>query len=154
LPCLDSFSRSPIPVCLWFITKNKKKGRFSNRDHRTLFIDARKLGFLIDRVHRELTDEEIERIASTYHAWRGENGTRTYKDLPGLCKSATLEEIRQHGYVLTPGRYVSAEELEDDSQPFEAKMRQLTARLEEQFAESHRLEQMIRVALSGVQDAS
>jgi len=107
-------------------------------------MDARKMGVLVDRVHRELTDNEIERIARTYHAWRGEKGAGKYKDIPGFCKSATMEDIREHGYVLTPGRYVGAEAVEDDGEPFEEKMARLTARLHEQFAESKKLEAVIR----------
>jgi len=102
------------------------------------------MGHLVDRVHRELSDEEIARIAGTYHAWRGEAGTDAYQDIPGFCKSATTDEIAAHGYVLTPGRYVGAEEIEDDGEPFEEKMARLTARLEEQFQESAKLEDVIR----------
>jgi len=122
------------------------------RDRRgeTLFIDTRKLGYLVDRTHRELPEEELARIAATYHAWRGEPGAVTYADVPGFCKSATLEEIQSHGYVLTPGRYVGAEEAEDDAEPFEEKMQRLTLKLEEQFKESARLEKAIRQNLSGL----
>ena len=108
-----------------------------------MFIDARKLGRMVDRTHRELTDEEIARIADTYHAWRGEKETGEYKDVPGFCKSATLEEIRKHGYVLTPGRYVGAETAEDDGEPFEEKMKRLVAQLREQQAEAQRLDEAI-----------
>jgi type I restriction enzyme M protein len=94
-----------------------------------LFIDARKLGRMVSRVHRELTDEEIARIAQTYHAWRGNavgaHRDAPYRDIPGFCRSATLDEIRKHGYVLTPGRYVGAAEQEDDGEPFEEKIRRL-----------------------------
>ena len=108
-----------------------------------MFIDARKLGRMVDRTHRELTDEEIARIADTYHAWRGEKEAGEYKDVPGFCKSATLEEIRKHGYVLTPGRYVGAETAEDDGEPFEEKMKRLVAQLREQQAEAQRLDAAI-----------
>ena len=108
-----------------------------------LFIDARKLGRMVDRTHRELTDEEIARIADTYHAWRGEKEAGEYKDVPGFCKSATLEDIRKHGYVLTPGRYVGAEAAEDDGEPFEEKMKRLVAQLREQQAEAQRLDEAI-----------
>ena len=104
-----------------------------------LFIDARKLGRMVDRTHRELTDEDIARIADTYHAWRGEKEAGEYADVPGFCKSATLEEIRKHGHVLTPGRYVGAEAQEDDGEPFEEKMQRLTATLREQQAEAAKL---------------
>jgi len=133
-----------IPACLWFLARDKRNGKFRARRGQTLFIDARKMGHLVDRVHRELSDEEIARIAGTYHAWRGEAGTDAYQDIPGFCKSATTDEIAAHGYVLTPGRYVGAEEIEDDGEPFEEKMARLTAKLEEQFQESARLEDAIR----------
>ncbi|UBF24182.1 N-6 DNA methylase [Kovacikia minuta CCNUW1] len=102
------------------------------------------MGYLVDRTHRELTEAELARIAATYHAWRGEPGAGEYADVPGFCKSATLEDIKSHGYVLTPGRYVGAEEVEDDDEPFEEKMQRLTAKLEEQFAESAKLEAAIK----------
>ena len=113
-------------------------------------MDARKLGVMIDRVHRELTDEEIKRLADTYHAWRGNKGAGKYQDVPGFCKSAALDEIREHGHVLTPGRYVGAEEVEDDDEPFEEKMTRLVAELNEQFAESRKLEKAIRSNLEGL----
>jgi type I restriction enzyme M protein len=108
------------------------------------------MGYLVDRVHRELSDEEIARIAGTYHAWRGEKGAGEYKDIAGFCKSATTEEIAAHGYVLTPGRYVGAEETEDDGEPFEEKMARLTATLDKQFQESATLEASIRRNLQGL----
>ena len=108
-----------------------------------MFIDARKMGRMVDRTHRELTDEEIARIADTYHAWRGEKEAGEYKDVPGFCKSATLEDIRKHGYVLTPGRYVGAEAAEDDGEPFEEKMKRLVAQLREQQTEALRLDAAI-----------
>jgi type I restriction enzyme M protein len=132
------FSNTQIPACLWFLNKAKP----AERRGQTLFIDARSMGYLVDRTLRDLTDEEIARIAGTYHAWG--TGQREYQDIPGFCKSASLEEIAGHGYVLTPGRYVGAADLEDDGEPFEEKMARLTATLQEQFAESARLEQVIR----------
>lgn len=138
------FYTTPIPACLWFIARNKKNSRFRDRRGQTLFIDTRKMGYLIDRTHREFSNEEIHRIAETYHAWRGEKEIGDYKDIPGFCMSATLEEIRAHGHVLTPGRYVGAEDIEDDGEPFNQKMKRLTAKLEEQFKESARLEVVIR----------
>lgn len=144
------FYSTQIPVCLWFLARAKKNGKFRDRRKQTLFIDARKMGLLIDRVHRELTEEDIARIAGTYHAWRGDKGAAKYEDVPGFCKSATTEEIAGHGFVLTPGRYVGAEEVEDDDEPFEDKMKRLTATLEEQFAESARLEKAIRKSLAEI----
>ena len=147
------FYNTQIPACLWFLARNKRReGSVSKptftRDRRgeTLFIDARKLGVLRDRVHRELTEAEIERIAQTYHAWRGEKGAGKYEAIPGFCKSATLDEIKSHSYVLTPGRYVGAEEVEDDDEPFEEKM----AQLEEQFTESAKLEMAIKENLKSL----
>jgi len=154
------FYSTQIPVCLWFLSRKKPR----TRAKQILFIDARKMGTMIDRVHRELTDEDIERIAGTFHAWRGDVGVQAsackedslkaglqpYKDIPGFCKSATIDEIREHGFVLTPGRYVGAEEVEDDDEPFEDKMRRLTKELAEQFAESARLESAIKSNLKGL----
>jgi type I restriction enzyme M protein len=144
------FYSTQIPACLWFIARDKSgrptKGGKPLRDRRgeVLFIDARKMGIMVDRVHRELTDEEIGRIARTYHAWRGEVGAGEYKDIPGFCKSATIEEIREHDYILTPGRYVGVEVQEEDDEVFEEKMKRLVAELEAQFAESTRLEEAIK----------
>ncbi|MEM4168226.1 MAG: class I SAM-dependent DNA methyltransferase [Candidatus Caldarchaeum sp.] len=137
------FYTTQIPACLWFIAKGKANGRFQNRRGQTLFIDARKMGVMIDRVHRELTQEEIRKIAGTYHAWRGEADAGKYQDIPGFCKSATLDEIRQHGYVLTPGRYVGAVVEEGDDEPFDQKMQRLTAQLRQQMAEARRLDEAI-----------
>jgi type I restriction enzyme M protein len=137
------FYTTPIPVCLWFLARAKKNGKFRDRRGHTLFIDARKLGQLVDRTHRELTEDEIARIGKTYHAWRGEKGAGKYADVAGFCKSATTEEITGHGFVLTPGRYVGAEETEDDGEPFDDKMQRLTNTLAGQFKESAKLEKAI-----------
>jgi type I restriction enzyme M protein len=147
------FYSTQIPVCLWFLAKNKNadaKRGFRDRRKQTLFIDARKMGTLIDRVHRELTDADLQKITSTYHNWREAKGAGQYADIPGFCKSATTAEIAAHGYVLTPGRYVGAEEVEDDGEPFEEKMPRLVAELNAQFAESARLEAAIRANLKGL----
>ena len=129
------FYSTQIPACLWFIARDRR--------HEVLFIDARKMGRMVDRTHRELTDEDIARIAETYHAWRDEDGADEYADIPGFCKAATLEEIRKHGHVLTPGRYVGAEAQEDDGEPFEDKMTRLVAQLREQQAEARKLDAAI-----------
>ncbi len=144
------FYTTQIPVCLWFLARNKRSPKYRDRKGEVLFIDARKLGVMVDRTHRELTDEVLARITRTYHAWRGEQGVGEYEDVPGFCKSATLAEIMVHGYVLTPGRYVGAEEVEDDDEPFAAKMQRLVAQLEAQFAEGVRLEAAIRRNLQGL----
>jgi type I restriction enzyme M protein len=138
------FYTTQIPVCLWFLARNKKNGKFRDRQGHTLFIDARKLGSLVDRTHKDISDEEIDKVAATYHAWRGEKEAGEYRDVPGFCKSATTDEIREHGYVLTPGRYVGAAEIEDDGVPFEEKMTELSATLYEQFSEADRLEAVIK----------
>ena len=138
------FYTTQIPVCLWFVARKKKGRKFRDRRGETLFIDARKLGSLVDRTHRELSGDEITRIAKTYHAWRGEKDAGKYADIAGFCKSASLEEITSHGHVLTPGRFVGAEETEDDDDmPFEERMEYLTAKLKGQFKESAKLEKAI-----------
>ena len=141
------FYSTQIPVCLWFLARNKEDVRFRKRGKETLFIDARKLGEMIDRVHRELSEEDITRIASTYHAWRGDVGAGEYLDIPGFCKSVALEEMHEHGNVLTPGRYVGAEAQEDDDEPFEEKIAQLTERLAVQMAEARRQDEAIAESL-------
>lgn len=145
------FYTTQIPVCLWFLARNKKNGKYRDRRGETLFIDARKLGSLVDRTHRELSEDEITRIARTYHAWRGEADAGEYADMPGFCKSARQDEIASHGHVLTPGRYVGAEEtIDDDEMPFDERMQQLTAKLIGQFAESARLEKAILANLASL----
>jgi type I restriction enzyme M protein len=136
------FYSTQIPACLWFLARDRKDGKFRDRRGHVLFIDARKLGGLVDRTHRELTDEEIARIAATYHAWRAKKSGK-YADVPGFCKSAALEEIRRHGHVLTPGRYVGAEAQEDDGEPFDEKMKRLVTTLREHQAEAAKLDAAI-----------
>jgi len=146
------FYSTQIPACLWFIARDRKNGKFRDRRGEILFIDARKMGRMVDRTHRELTDEDIRKIADTYHAWRSKPNNPLfdkggieggYKDIPGFCKSATLEEIRKHGYVLTPGRYVGVEIKEEDKEPFNKKMRRLVAQWREQQIEARRLDEAI-----------
>jgi len=170
------FYTTQIPVCLWFLTKNKKEDGergYRNREGETLFIDARKIGSMISRTQKELTDEDIAKIANTYHAWRNnpdsiiareddeeqttviarsdsDEAISTYEDQPGYCKSATLEDIRKHDYVLTPGRYVGAAALEDDGIPFETKMTELSQTLYAQMEESAKLDEVIRKNLEGL----
>jgi type I restriction enzyme M protein len=105
------------------------------------------MGYMVDRVHRELLDEDISRIARTYHVWRGERDAGAYKDIPGFCKSAATEEIGAHGYILTPGRYVGAAETEEEDEPFEEKMKRLVKGLEDDFDRSGRLAREILAAL-------
>jgi type I restriction enzyme M protein len=148
------FYSTQIPVSLWFLARNKENGRGMDgtplRDRRgeTLFIDARKLGYMEDRTRRNLNGEDIGRITGAYHSWRGDGGE--YEDVPGFCKSASLNETRAHNHVLTPGRYVGTENQEDDGEPFTEKMARLTAMLETQFAESDRLEAAIRANLAAL----
>jgi type I restriction enzyme M protein len=137
------FYSTQIPACLWFLARDRKKGRFRDRRGQVLFIDARKLGRMVDRTHLELTDEDVTRISNTYHAWRAENEAGAYTDVPGFCKSATLAEVNKHGHVLTPGRYVGAKAQEEDGEPFEVNMKRLTATLREQQAEGTKFDAAI-----------
>jgi type I restriction enzyme M protein len=141
------FYATQIPVCLWFLARDKQNGHFRDRRGETLFIDARKLGTMIDRVHRELVDADITKITGTYHGWRGDKNAGEYVDVPGFCKSAALEDIRKHGHVLTPGRYVGAGAAEEDDEPFDEKMRRLVATLGQQQAEAARLDDAIDTGL-------
>jgi type I restriction enzyme M protein len=142
------FYSTQIPACLWFLARDKRNHRFRDRRHQLLFVDARKLGRLIDRTHRELTDEEIGRIANTYHAWRGEDDAPEYVDVPGFCRSVTLEEVQHHNYVLTPGRYVGAEAVENDDETCEVKIRQLAAAFRAQQRTSAELDIAIGARLN------
>jgi len=149
------FYSTQIPACLWILAKDRsnglvKKTRLRDRRGQVLFIDARKMGALVDRTRRELTDEEIRKIAATYHAWRGEASAGEYADIPGFCKSAALDEIRKHGHVLTPGRYVGALAQDEDDEAFDEKMRRLTAQLGEQMARGAELDAVIREKLKGL----
>ncbi|MEO2091716.1 MAG: SAM-dependent methyltransferase, partial [Gemmataceae bacterium] len=148
------FYTTQIPACLWFLAQSKTAKPFRHRKGETLFIDARKLGVMTDRTHRDLADADLARIATTYHAWRGEKEDGKYEDVPGFCKSATLKEITEHGFGLTPGRYVGAEDIEDDGEPFADKMDRLVSKLEEQFTESTRLEKLIRTNLRKVHNGA
>ena len=141
------FFNTQIPACLWFLTKQKQ-----TRQGEVLFIDARKLGRMISRVQAELSDEVIERIGNTVAAWRGQPAKEgeIYADIPGYCRSVKLEEIAQHGHVLTPGRYVGAEEVEDDDEAFADKMQKLTEKLGEQMAKGAELDALIRQKLGGL----
>ncbi len=152
------FYTTPIPVCLWFLTKNKNAqtvqghsdSNHRNREGETLFIDARNIGSMIDRTHKEFSTEDIAEIARTYHAWRGEAKDGAYEDRPGYCKAVTLAEIKANDYVLTPGRYVGAAEIEDDGIAFEEKMTELSQTLYQQMAESKKLDAVIRENLEAL----
>ena len=138
------FYSTQIPACLWFLARNKKPAKLRDRSGEVLFIDARKLGVMVDRTRRELTEDDIKKIADTYHAWRGEKDAGNYTDISGFCKSANREAIAGHGFVLTPGRYVGSEAAEDDDEPFDIKFPRLVTELESQFAESDKLTGDIR----------
>ncbi|WP_316171509.1 MULTISPECIES: class I SAM-dependent DNA methyltransferase [unclassified Bradyrhizobium] len=147
------FSTTQIPVCLWFLTRDKSNGisrdkKLRDRTGEILFIDARGLGTMVSRTLKELTDEDIAKVADTYHAWR-EVGAR-YQDVPGFAKSVDLQKVEAEGFVLTPGRYVGTEAAEEDEEGFEAKMTRLTAALRAQMAEGATLDERIRKALAGV----
>jgi type I restriction enzyme M protein len=142
------FYNTMIPACLWFLARERTNHKFRDRSNEILFIDARKLGSMINRRNKELTNADIAKIADTYHAWRGEGGN--YEDQPGFCKAATMDEVRVNNYVLMPGRYVGAEEAEDDGIPFEDKMNALTAQLADQFARGNELQEHIRENLKGI----
>lgn len=145
------FYSTQIPACLWFLSKNKNPGGgLRDRRGEVLFIDARKLGSLVDRTRRELSDADIARIAETHRAWRGAPGAAPYADVPGFCKAATLEEVRGHGHVLTPGRYVGAEEMEEDEIGFAERFAALRKTLEGQLAEAETLTATIRERLGAV----
>jgi type I restriction enzyme M protein len=149
------FYSTQIPACLWFLARNKNpavlnKSGWRDRRGEVLFIDARKLGVLVDRTRRELSDADVQHIADTYHAWRGEPTAGAYVDLPGFCSAAKLDVLAKHGFVLTPGRYVGAEGIEDAGEPFEEKIARLVAELGEQFDASEKLEKAIRKNLKGI----
>ena len=139
------FRSTQIPACLWFLSKSRRSGE---RRGETLFIDARKMGHMLDRTRRDLSQEDISRVADTYHAWLGREGNGEYADVPGFCKSASLEEIRKHGHVLTPGRYVGVEPQPDDGVPLAEKMASLSAQWREQQAEARRLDEAIEENLA------
>ncbi|WP_300434882.1 class I SAM-dependent DNA methyltransferase [Zoogloea sp.] len=146
------FTNTQIPACIWFLTRDKRNGLALNKTKRDrrgefLFIDARQLGYMKDRVLRDFTVDDIKKVADTFHSWQMGEG---YEDVAGFCYSASLADIRKHEHVLTPGRYVGAEEQEDDGEVFADKMARLTAQLAEQFAESAKLEGEIKKNLAGL----
>ncbi|MDH1221891.1 type I restriction-modification system subunit M [Aeromonas caviae] len=142
------FYSTQIPACLWFLARNKNPGKgLRDRRGQVLLIDARKLGVLVDRTRRELTDAEVQKIADTYHAWRGEKDAGEYADVAGFCKSVSMDEIRKHGHVLTPGRYVGAADVEDDGEPFEEKMLRLSAQWRGHRATAAKLDASIEANL-------
>lgn len=152
------FYSTQIPACLWFLARDKSANGHRDRRGEVLFIDARKLGHMVDRTRREFTDEDMAKITDAYHSWRCKpedleaNGLEPYADVPGFCASVNHDDIAKHGHVLTPGRYVGAEEAEDDGVPFAEKFAELRATLAAQFAEGRELEARIEAALAGVRE--
>jgi type I restriction enzyme M protein len=142
------FYTTGIPACLWFVSRDRYNNKFRDRHNEVLFIDARKLGTMVNRKLRELTEEEILRISDTYHQWRSKEGK--YEDIKGFCKAANIEELEKNNFVLTPGRYVGFEAEEEDDEAFEEKMSRLTKELSEQFAESKVLEERIKKNLTSI----
>ncbi|WP_188235767.1 type I restriction-modification system subunit M [Sphingopyxis sp. LK2115] len=149
------FYSTQIPVCLWFLARDKSNGiardaKLRDRRGEVLFIDARKLGHMVDRTRKEFSDADIAKITRAYHAWRGEGDAGAYEDVPGFCKSATLEDIKSHGYVLTPGRYVGAAEADEDEMPFAERISLLSSKLDAQFSRSDDLNTIIRQKLGWI----
>jgi type I restriction enzyme M protein len=144
------FYSTPIPVCLWFLTRAKKGGGKRDRRGETLFIDARRMGALVDRTRKEMTSEDIANISGVYHSWLGVPGTDSYRDVSGFCRSAHLDEVRTHAHVLTPGRYVGAAESELDDEAFDTRMISLATTLDSQMSEGRRLDADIRAALKSI----
>ncbi|AXV40394.1 class I SAM-dependent DNA methyltransferase [Methanobacterium sp. BAmetb5] len=142
------FYNTGIPACLWFLSRDRSNSNFRNRKGEILFIDARKMGHMADRTHRELTDEAVQEITNVYHSWRGEGGE--YEDVRGFCKSVNIDDVKKHDYILTPGRYVGFAEEEEDPEEFKEKMRRLTSELKKQFEKSEKLEKEIKANLGGL----
>lgn len=144
------FYTTQIPASLWFLARSKKKNGFRDRQKEVLFIDCRKMGSMVSRVQRELTDEDVKEVGRLYHAWRGEKDAGKYEDKAGFCKAVKIEEIEKNGWVLTPGRYVGAEEVVDDGAPFEERIAELRDQLLTKFKENSKLEDKIKAILSGL----
>ena len=149
------FYSTQIPVCLWFLARDRSNGfvksdKLRDRRREILFIDARKLGHMVDRTRKEFSDADIEKISRAYHAWRGESDAGAYEDVPGFCKSARLDEIREHNYVLTPGRYVGAADVDEDVSGFAEQFAKFQRQLDDQFSEADRLGASIQSILRRV----
>ena len=141
------FYNTGIPACIWFINRGKNRDKNHKHSKEILFIDTGQIGYMLDRAHRAFTDEDIKKVADTYHNWKKGNA---YKDIKGYCKSAGMKEIEKHKYILTPGRYVGIPDEEDDGIPFEDKMKQMTGELKEQMAESRKLDEEIKKSLAKI----
>jgi len=147
------FTNTQIPACIWFLTKNKKTRtaasgkKLSDRSGKILFIDARNMGYMKDRVLRDFKQEDLDKVTNAFHAWQTDEA---YEDEAGFCYSAELAELKKHEYVLTPGRYVGAAEEEDDGEPFAEKMARLTTQLAAQMEEGEKLDEEIKRNLAGL----
>jgi type I restriction enzyme M protein len=149
------FFTTPIPVSLWFLNRDKTSGGSRGwRDRRgnVLFIDARQLGTMVDRTHRELSDDDLAKVARTYHAWRGEAGADAYEDISGFCATTTIAQIAEHRFILSPGRYVGSEETEDEDEPLQERIERLTTELLAAFDEGTRLQTSVRTVLGLVDE--
>ncbi|OFY94496.1 MAG: hypothetical protein A2309_08740 [Bacteroidetes bacterium RIFOXYB2_FULL_35_7] len=144
------FYNTQIPACLWFLARTKTNTKFRNRSNEILFIDARELGVMISRKQKELTDLDIAKISETYHNWRSKDWKEKYKDVPGFCKSANVQEVRKNNYILTPGRYIDFKELVEDVEAFDDKMKQLTATLGQQMQKAVSLDEEIKKNLAKI----
>ncbi len=144
------FYNVQIPACLWFLARNKTNSKFRNRSNEILFIDAREMGTMISRSQKELTDADIAKISATYHNWKGKEWKKKYKDVPGFCKSAGIEEIRKNNHILTPGRYIELKDTEEDDESFDKKMKHLTKELKEQMSKASMLDEQIKKNLKKV----
>lgn len=142
------FYNTQIPACLWFLARNRTNHKFRDRSNEILFIDARNLGQMVNRKNKKLGDEDLDKVTQTYHAWRNLDGR--YEDISGFCKAASLEEVEANNFVLTPGRYVGAEDIEDDGILFEEKVAFITSSLSEQFVKSNELQERIKVNLAKI----
>ena len=145
------FYNTQIPACLWFFRRNREgNSKFRNRSNEILFINASEMGKMVSRKQRELTQEDIDKIASTYHNWRNAQPQEEYQDEPGFCKSATIQEIRKNGHVLTPGRYIEFKKEEEDDVAFEDKMQKLISTLKEQMQKSAEQDEKIKQSLASI----
>lgn len=142
------FYTTQIPACLWFVSRDRYDHKFRNRHDEILFIDARKMGTMVSRKNLELTETDVQKISGVYHAWRTIKGK--YEDVKGFCKAAKISEVEKSGYVLTPGRYVGTDYVEEDSEVFEEKMGRITSELSGQFKQSKELEERIRKNLKSI----